>query len=608
MVTRTSGIQLSKSLLAWPVRTTLFESSYRIKHTLYSTTNFSGRRQFLHHSTHQFFNSRCCYHAPAATSVNDTPRAENSYPFDQYASSIIKKNWDSAKDTTVSLQNFLDAMYVEKASLSPEVTQQMQQFWVPYMEDLSVDRYADYPKISDSLACLLVQYYCVKLNLERAAEVFTNCSRLGNCLNGFSCNLLAFYTLQQQQSVSHLKTFSTILLTMSQCNYKFTLSHQMIDRWLGAALKAKDVDLLSEFVYHFTDIASLPARKSTSKVFRFALTYQELQQISLLCVQGGKFALFSKIVGFTLKKMRSDSVPSARINEYRSNMTLSRFNAYVKMLGASKVILNGTFNTFGFAGGKHHCKASDFPLLVHSLGKEHPNLKYDTALHLIEQMCGYHIREYLGRYSPVLHPLEQKSRIYKAAVGSKAADEEIQSEYSNLIRLLCGNGASRIGKPARMSSKYRNRASVSRHAVFGVLPLNIILNVIGSTNGDLRVALKLVKSMINNHRCSIDNETIVYLTRVFRKNAKSGGPLLPSVIQAFKKDLVLNRQLYLSVLDVLIECDGRMDDIYKYLNGYVHCGYLVSGYLYERVKEVMEKQNDKRYMEFKPVLDIFNEG
>lgn len=604
MATRTPGIQLTKRVLTRPIYIPPLESCYRKRHTPYSLANYPDTRNFSHQIPGQAYKYRC-YRTSAILCTHEAAVTDSSHGFDRYALGIVTKSWDSTESATAALQNLLDAIYAGNGSLNPAVLQKVQQFWVPYLDGLSVDKYTDYKKISGPLASLLVQYYSVKTNLERATDIFTGCSKLGTRMNWFSCNLLAFYTVQQSQNTNRRKDFLAILLTMAQCNYSFTLNGSLVDIWLENVLKAKDVDTLLAFISHFTDVMGSLSQKEVRGVFKFVPTYEILNSMAQLCVEREMFSVFSKLVGFTLKRMRADGISSARINEYRAGMSLARFNAYVKKLGAFQVILNGTFHTFGFAGGKHHCKTSDFPFLVHLLAAENPNLDYNTALHVIEQMNGYHIKENPARYSPVLHPLEQKSRIYKAALESKDADDDMMTAYSDLIRLLGGNAISRVGKPARMSSKYRNRASVSRHAPFSILPLNIILNVIANTNGNLKVALMLVKSMVTKHSASIDNETIIYLTRVFRENARSG-PLLPSIIESFRKDFTLNRQLYLLVLDVLLECDGSPDDIYRYLKGYAHSGFLISGTLYGKVKEVFLKKNDDRYKQFRPSLDIFN--
>ncbi|QPG75418.1 hypothetical protein FOA43_002772 [Brettanomyces nanus] len=299
--------------------------------------------------------------------------------------------------------------------------------------------------------------------------------------------------------------------------------------------------------------------------------------------------------------MRQDGISTTRVEEYKDTMTLARYLSYTKLLGARETVKNGMFHTFGFVNGKHHLwRVTDLPQLVNGLAIENPKIDYVTGLKLIEQMHGFHIKEYTQRYSPLLHPDVQMKRIYQTILKKNPSDEEVTRKLDQVSQSLRGNSAAKFGKPEKMTSAYRNRGSVTDKAVFQVLPLNIVLKVISLTTNDLAVSLKLVRTMIKRHQCRINNETLLYLTRVFQKNPEAVEQF-GEFFEGFRAEIVLNRQMYRAILEVLMR-GHNTNLIYQFMRNYVDDGYPISTVMFEKMTLIFGLQNDERYKEFSPCL------
>ncbi|VEU20597.1 DEKNAAC101474 [Brettanomyces naardenensis] len=366
--------------------------------------------------------------------------------------------------------------------------------------------------------------------------------------------------------------------SMQRHQYPFHLSPPLADSWITKLVTERgNSDVLAKA---FVNIIS----KSSNNL---APSYEALTRMAEFFANDLQFSVFGKIVKYTVDRMRIDEMPTGRVEEFKDSMTVCRFQGYVSKLGATQVITNGMFHTFGFSNGKkHQWRVTDLPLFVNKLASENPKMDYLTALKLLEQMHGYHVKEYPQRYSPLLHPDVQMARIYKGLLSRDPTNKEIGAEYKKVSESLKGNPASKFGKPTKMSNKFRNRASVTEGEVFKVLPLNVILKVISLTSNDLSMSLKLVRTMIKKHECRINNETMLYVLKIFEKNPEALGQF-GAFFEGFRNDIVMNRQLYGIVIDLLIK-GGDFERLDEVLRGYEKAGWFVSGEMCERVNGASE--------------------
>lgn len=455
------------------------------------------------------------------------------------------------------------------------------------LEGVQLDQYNSNIITSGPLASLLLHYDVVHGKYKDALDLLVSCSKNGAHIDEFSCNLLAFHLY----SLKKFDLVYSIMVTLQRYHYGFTLSSQLIDMWIASLIKKDDSKLLGRFCNQFI-----------GKTLQIQPSYCVLEELAKMMLRSQQFAIFGNIMRFTVDRMNTDGIISTRIRTFRDEMTLNRFSGYISKLGAKEVIANGMFHTFGFAKGKHHCKVTDFPNLINGLSKDYPKIDYQASIRLIQMMHGFHIKEYPGRYSPLLHPDRQIKNIYKTAVIFDPGNKRLKKGYQEASMTLQQNPARNVGKPKQTSNKFRNKSSPAKDAAFEILPLNIVLKLISITNNDLKTSLTLVRSMIKNHQCPVNNETFLYLTRIFSKNAKAASSF-SYFFQAFKGNICLNEQLSLAILDLYIKADSP-DSLYEALKVHSKLGFIISNDLFNRAKDIFERHDDKRYGEFVPTLNL----
>ncbi|KAG7835142.1 hypothetical protein KL943_002457 [Ogataea angusta] len=456
------------------------------------------------------------------------------------------------KTLLVLLRNLRNGQSV----LSQPLINSLFSLWLPFFGDKDVQSCLLDGGQSKELTSMLIQSYTLKGEYDLALN---NIEKSTLVVDRFPCELLAYHLIVNKQFE---KAFRLIDLLYTK-RYPQILNQQILELLVKSSLDEGRVDLVSRFVVGFVFLFDRPLMNLSDEL---------AGRLARLSIERLDFATFAKTVDYQAKRLMLTDENGA--TQFRHQMGLLRFKGYVAKLGGERVIESGIFFNLGFL--ESECRATDFPTLTHDLAHAiGSRLNLHQAIVLIEQMHGYHLKEYRDRYSPALHPDHQLYRMMRQKSDPEIEFEELKGDYAQ--------HTSSVGKPNRKTHKYRMRKAISSKP-FSVLPLNIMLKTISESSNDFRLAVQLVNSMVRKRRCELNEESLYYMLKISTASEMVNVDLLTSLLNSF--DIQPSAKTYHLMFDILIKT-GRVDLLRRYFDEYKTHKHYVSREMHRKISALI---------------------
>lgn len=440
-------------------------------------------------------------------------------------------------DKLVKVQQIVDGLQ-RGDTLSEYSLNILHDKWLQYSRRIDLSRYSR--TVSGQLASLLVHDYTVSQRYKEALALIDSTPKH---VDKFCVDLLAIHLLIR----GNLQDLLDLMTILEKHEYAFGLQPQVIAEWADKVIRDEKNRLAL-----ITRFSRLLGPVTT--------TYGLLERMAELLAKSMLFTPLAAVIRHSVDRMHKERLRPQRVEQFKDKMTLYRFNGYIGKLGGPAVVSCGYFDNLGF-NRTQRWRVADFTSLTTSLAAKNPQMSYDDAILLIQQLNGFHVKEFKNRYSPLLTPNVQLGRLTDTQVAESS-----------------------LGKPEKMSEKYRNRSQATQNKTFNVLPLNIVLKVIGDTTNDHELALLLMRSMMKKQNCPPNSETFLYLFRILCAKEESAESVMP-LYNAFRDRIQLNRQMHRLIIDVLVKANDP-DALYRLLQSY-SAKYPISGDLLEQVQPVL---------------------
>lgn len=197
----------------------------------------------------------------------------------------------------------------------------------------------------------------------------------------------------------------------------------------------------------------------------------------------GNIKEYSKSVAYYMNRLKTQRGNVRKMNKWRFQSRMAKFDMYVEKLGPYAVLKNGMFSNFKLAYNKK-VRLDDHLLgFTESLTEylAQSEVSITQCILMIEMMHGLHIRQYKEAYSKALSPDIQMARVYRCVIKNTAdPDPLIIQNYNNIIEMSNDKKHTHMkdGIPQRKTANQQMKESINFDEPFQALPLQIILRVL----------------------------------------------------------------------------------------------------------------------------------